>query len=75
MRKATLGDVLAKLKNKLDPPKPTIKKSRKKSQLKQLMEAIKHATQEADQFVVTTIKFTDGIIKYATITPQKNHII
>ena len=71
MRKATLGDVLAKLKNKLDPPKPTIKNSRKKSQLKQLMEAIKDAKPEADQFIVITIKFTDGIKTYATITPQK----
>ena len=31
LRKATRGQVLVQLKNKLDPPKPTIKKSRKKA--------------------------------------------
>ena len=68
LRKATRGEVISKLKNKLDPPKPTIKKSRKKSQLKQLMEAIKNAKPEADQYIVLNIKFTDGDTKYSTIT-------
>ena len=71
LRKTTRGEVISKLKNKLDPPKPTIKKSRKKSQLKQLMEAIKNAKPEADQYIVLNIKFTDGDTKYSTITPQK----
>ena len=71
LRKTTRGEVISKLKNKLDPPKPTIKKSRKKSQLKQLMEAIKDAKPEAAQFVVITMKFTDGITKYSACTPQK----
>ena len=46
-------------------------KSRKKSQLKQLMEAIKNAKPEADQYIVLNKKNTDGDTKYSTITPQK----
>ena len=71
LRKASRGEVIAKLKNKLDPPKPTIKKSRKKSQLKQLIEAIKNTKPEAEQYIILNIKFTDGTTTYSTITPQK----
>ena len=71
LRKTTRGEVISKLKNKLDPPKPTIKKSRKKSQLKQLIEAIKNTKPEAEQYIILNIKFTDGTTKYSTITPQK----
>ena len=31
LRKTTRGEVISKLKNKLDPPKPTIKKSNKET--------------------------------------------